>query len=58
MYSTALELPSSIALSLYSRPRRKLGVLPNPPQYIAPSVLTAVGQSCAAAFSIHGSACA
>ena len=58
MLFTASELPSSIALSLYSRARRQLGVTPFPSKYIPPSVQTASGASCAAAFSVHGSACA
>jgi len=58
MFSTATELPSSIALSEYSRARRQLGVTPSPLKYIIPSWPTALGSSCAAAFSIHASACA
>ena len=37
MFSTAMESPSSIALSKYSRARRKLGVTPSPSAYIPPS---------------------
>ena len=41
MLFTDLELPSSIALSKYSRARRQLGVTPFPLKYIVPSWLTA-----------------
>ena len=40
MDPTASELPSSIALSKYSRVRRKLGVTPSPVKYILPTERT------------------
>ena len=43
MFFTAMGLPSSIALSLYSRARRQLGVTAFPSWYITPSVPTAWG---------------